>query len=301
MSSSSSEETAAKKTVSFFIEYFEKQLDFFNTQIAHLHQKQQRERSERSSQEQQQQQPSSRLDRVDYRAPEHKARLQTAIDEVTALMKEDSGAIHRMVTDTAKKYNLPYNTLRDNYLRSKGTTKQPPTKCISLPPFLPRFVSFLIIIIIIIIIIVLLGIERRDRKRKNPSGSNAAAAGGSFSLAPMHVTNKPSAFQMYAKDANALPENKGKSRKAMGKDWASLSEEERQQYDQQSALEKEKYDSGLGPKIANVYKILYGATGYLGGNGAGGAIYGEITQGSMQVGDELNPLSITYLIVLTFL
>ena len=56
----------------------------------------------------------------------------------------------------------------------------------------------------------------------------------------------------------------------------------------------------MGPKIANVYKILYGATGYLGGNGAGGAIYGEITQGSMQVGDELNPLSVTYLIVLTF-
>ena len=123
----SSEETAANKTVSFFIQYFEKQLDFFNTQIAHLHQKQQRERSEKSSQAPQQH--SSRVDRVDYRAPEHKARLQTAIDEVTALIKEDSSAIHRLVTDTAKKYQLPYNTLRDNYLRSKGnTTKKTATK-----------------------------------------------------------------------------------------------------------------------------------------------------------------------------
>ena len=113
-------EETATKTVSFFIQYFEKQLDFFNAQIAHLHRKQQQEKLERSSQAQQQ---ISRVDRVDYRAPEHKARLQTAIDEVAAEIKEDAGAIHRLVTDIAKKYGLPYNTLRDNYLRSKGATK----------------------------------------------------------------------------------------------------------------------------------------------------------------------------------
>ena len=101
----------------------------------------------------------------------------------------------------------------------------------------------------------------------------------------MHVTSKPSAFQMFVKDSTALPENKGKSRKTVGKEWASLSEEQKQQYDQQSAMEKNKYDSGLGPKIANIYKIMMSATGYLGGNGSGGAIYGEISQGSMQVGD----------------
>ena len=119
MAETAPEETT-NKTVGFFIQYFEKQLDFFNAQIAYLHQKQKQEKSERSSQAQQQ---LSRVDRVDYRAPEHKARLQAAIDEVTAQLQEDSGAIHRLVTDVAKKHNLPYNTLRDNYLRSKGTTK----------------------------------------------------------------------------------------------------------------------------------------------------------------------------------
>jgi hypothetical protein len=95
---------------------------------------------------------------------------------------------------------------------------------------------------------------------------------------PPQLTHRNrSAFDIFKKERFDVAKQDWK---ALGKEWKELSDEDRLVYIKSSEAEKENnMQHGNIAKVDLVYKTIRAATGKLGGNGAGGAIYGEVTKG----------------------
>jgi hypothetical protein len=57
--------------------------------------------------------------RIDYKDSENSAKLQSAIDCILEQKKIEStvGSKRKNMREVSQIYNIPYNTLRDNYIR----------------------------------------------------------------------------------------------------------------------------------------------------------------------------------------
>jgi hypothetical protein len=64
--------------------------------------------------------PAKKKPRVDYKNPHHAERLQLAIVAVIESLGGQPDAFHKNIMVIAKLHNIPYNTLRDNFLRARG-------------------------------------------------------------------------------------------------------------------------------------------------------------------------------------
>ena len=61
--------------------------------------------------------PLKKKIRIDYKNPVHAERLNIAITAVIASLEGEPEAFHKNIMLIAKSHNIPYNTLRDNFLR----------------------------------------------------------------------------------------------------------------------------------------------------------------------------------------
>lgn len=61
--------------------------------------------------------PSKKKIRIDYKNPFHAERLNIAITAVITSLEGEPEAFHKNIMLIAKSHNIPYNTLRDNFLR----------------------------------------------------------------------------------------------------------------------------------------------------------------------------------------
>jgi hypothetical protein len=64
--------------------------------------------------------PAKKKPRIDYKNPHHAERLQLAIVAVIESLGNEPDAFHKNIMVIAKLHNIPYNTLRDNFLRARG-------------------------------------------------------------------------------------------------------------------------------------------------------------------------------------
>ena len=55
--------------------------------------------------------------RTDYRDPVHAQRLQDAINSVVSGLEVEPSGFHKLCHNIGKMHGIPYNTLRDNFLR----------------------------------------------------------------------------------------------------------------------------------------------------------------------------------------
>lgn len=61
--------------------------------------------------------PLRKKPRIDYKTPFHAERLNLAIATVVSSLEGEPEAFHKNIMTIAKAHNIPYNTLRDNFLR----------------------------------------------------------------------------------------------------------------------------------------------------------------------------------------
>ena len=61
--------------------------------------------------------PMKKKPRTDYKNPHHANRLLIAINTVISSLEGEPEAFHKNIMMIAKSHNIPYNTLRDNFLR----------------------------------------------------------------------------------------------------------------------------------------------------------------------------------------
>jgi hypothetical protein len=61
--------------------------------------------------------PLKKKARIDYKNPFHAERLNLAITSVISSLEGEPEAFHKNIMMIAKSHNIPYNTLRDNFLR----------------------------------------------------------------------------------------------------------------------------------------------------------------------------------------
>lgn len=61
--------------------------------------------------------PLKKKPRIDYKNPYHADRLLVAINTVISSLEGEPEAFHKNIMMIAKSHNIPYNTLRDNFLR----------------------------------------------------------------------------------------------------------------------------------------------------------------------------------------
>lgn len=61
--------------------------------------------------------PLKKKPRIDYKNPHHADRLLIAINTVISSLEGEPEAFHKNIMMIAKSHNIPYNTLRDNFLR----------------------------------------------------------------------------------------------------------------------------------------------------------------------------------------
>lgn len=105
-------------------------------------------------------------------------------------------------------------------------------------------------------------------------GALQAAVAGN---APQFSHRNRSAFEIYKSERMSVAKQDWK---VIGKEWKEMGPDDRLPYMQSSEAEKENnMQHGSCAKVDLVYKTIRAATGKLGGNGAGGAIYGEVTKG----------------------
>ena len=66
--------------------------------------------------------PLKKKARIDYKNPFHAERLNLAITSVISSLEGEPEAFHKNIMMIAKSHNIPYNTLRDNFLRYESIT-----------------------------------------------------------------------------------------------------------------------------------------------------------------------------------